>query len=52
MNAETLAQIDGPSVQAALILPWNLKKEIVAQLSYTREWGARCVVPIPEVEVL
>jgi len=35
-----------------LILPWNLKGEIVAQLSYTREWGARCVVPIPEVEVL
>jgi SAM-dependent methyltransferase len=35
-----------------LILPWNLKKEIVAQLAYTREWGARCVVPIPEVEVL
>ena len=35
-----------------LILPWNLKEEIAAQLSYTREWGARCVVPIPEVEVL
>jgi hypothetical protein len=35
-----------------LILPWNLKAEIVAQLSYTREWGARCVVPIPQVEVL
>ena len=35
-----------------LILPWNLKDEIVAQLAYTREWGARCVVPIPEVEVL
>jgi C-methyltransferase C-terminal domain/Putative zinc binding domain/Methyltransferase domain len=35
-----------------LILPWNLKEEIVAQLSYAREWGARCVVPIPEVEVL
>jgi hypothetical protein len=35
-----------------LILPWNLKEEIVAQLSYTREWGARCVVPIPEAEVL
>jgi hypothetical protein len=35
-----------------LILPWNLKEEIVAQLSYVREWGARCVVPIPEVEVL
>ena len=35
-----------------LILPWNLKEEIVTQLSYTREWGARCVVPIPEAEVL
>jgi hypothetical protein len=35
-----------------LVLPWNLKEEIVAQLSYTREWGARCVVPIPEVELL
>jgi C-methyltransferase C-terminal domain/Putative zinc binding domain/Methyltransferase domain len=35
-----------------LILPWNLKEEIEAQLSYAREWGARCVVPIPEVEVL
>ena len=35
-----------------LILPWNLKEEIASQLSYTREWGARCVVPIPEVEVL
>jgi SAM-dependent methyltransferase len=35
-----------------LILPWNLRDEIAAQLSYIREWGARCVVPIPEVQVL
>jgi SAM-dependent methyltransferase len=35
-----------------LILPWNLKEEIAAQLSFARDWGARCVVPIPEVEVL
>jgi hypothetical protein len=35
-----------------LILPWNLKDEIVAQLSHAREWGAQFVVPIPEVEVL
>jgi SAM-dependent methyltransferase len=35
-----------------LILPWNLKEEIVSQLSYTRTWGAGCVVPIPEVEAL
>jgi SAM-dependent methyltransferase len=35
-----------------LILPWNLRDEIVEQLAYAREWGARFVVPIPEVQVL
>jgi C-methyltransferase C-terminal domain/Putative zinc binding domain/Methyltransferase domain len=35
-----------------LILPWNLKREIVAQLEYARDWGASFVVPIPEVQLL
>jgi SAM-dependent methyltransferase len=35
-----------------LILPWNLRAEIIAQLSYIREWGGRFIVPIPEVQVL
>ena len=35
-----------------LILPWNLKREISAQLEYVREWGGRLVVPIPVPEVL
>jgi SAM-dependent methyltransferase len=35
-----------------LVLPWNLKKEIAAQLSYAREWGAQLIVPIPSPEVL
>ena len=30
-----------------LILPWNLQKEIIAQLAGAREWGARFVVPVP-----
>ena len=34
-----------------LILPWNLKPEISAQLEYVREWGAKLVVPIPELQV-
>jgi SAM-dependent methyltransferase len=34
-----------------LILPWNLKDEIMQQLSYVREWGGKFVVPIPDVEV-
>jgi SAM-dependent methyltransferase len=33
------------------ILPWNLKDEIMDQLSFIREWGGRFVVPIPEVKV-
>jgi SAM-dependent methyltransferase len=35
-----------------LILPWNLKEEIMSQLAYIREWGGRFVVPIPETRVL
>jgi SAM-dependent methyltransferase len=32
-----------------LILPWNLKDEIMSQCSYIREWNGQFVVPIPEV---
>ena len=35
-----------------LILPWNLKDEIVSQLANIRSWGAKFVVPIPEVSVI
>jgi len=35
-----------------LILPWNLKDEIVNQLAFIREWGGKFVVPIPETRVL
>ena len=35
-----------------LILPWNLKEEIISQMAHVREWGGRFVVPIPELEVL
>jgi hypothetical protein len=35
-----------------LILPWNLKQEITAQMAAVREWGGRFVVPIPEIQVL
>jgi hypothetical protein len=35
-----------------LILPWNLKDEIVSQMGHIRGWGGRFVVPIPSVKVL
>ena len=34
-----------------LILPWNLKDEIMQQMSAIREWGGRFVVPVPRVQV-
>jgi len=34
-----------------LILPWNIKDEIMQQMSYVRSWGGKFVVPIPEVTV-
>jgi len=34
-----------------LILPWNLKDEIIKQNAFIREWGGKFVVPIPEVKV-
>ena len=35
-----------------LILPWNLRDEIAAQLTYAREWGAKFIVPIPVARIL
>jgi hypothetical protein len=34
-----------------LILPWNLKREIIAQNEFIRDWGGKFVVPIPKVEI-
>lgn len=34
-----------------VILPWNLKTEIMNQLHFIREWGGRFVIPIPKVTV-
>jgi hypothetical protein len=34
-----------------LILPWNVKDEIMAQMAHIRDWGGRFVVPVPQVTV-
>ncbi|WP_084444788.1 class I SAM-dependent methyltransferase [Hymenobacter roseosalivarius] len=34
-----------------LILPWNLREEIMEQMAEVRSWGGKFVVPIPEVKV-
>jgi len=35
-----------------LILPWNIKDEIINQMKPIRKWGGKFVVPIPEVNII
>ena len=35
-----------------IIFPWNIKEEIIMQLTYVREWDAKFVVAIPSLEIL
>jgi hypothetical protein len=44
--------LDACKPDYVLILPWNLKDEIVEQMCRIATWGARFVVPIPEVSVI
>lgn len=34
-----------------LILPWNLKSEIMQQMSFIKEWGGEFIIPIPEAAI-
>ena len=34
------------------IMPWNLKDEIIRQMSFIKEWGGKFIVPIPEARVV
>jgi hypothetical protein len=35
-----------------LILPWNIKEEIITQLDYARAWGAQFIVPVPSLQTI
>ena len=35
-----------------LILPWNLRTEIIEQMSFIRKWGGKFVIPIPKLQVI
>jgi hypothetical protein len=35
-----------------LILPWNLKDEIMEQMDDIRQWDAKFIIPIPKVSIL
>ncbi len=35
-----------------LILPWNIKNEVIVQLSYIKEWNGKFVISIPKLKIL
>jgi hypothetical protein len=35
-----------------VIFPWNIKEEIIEQLSYIKKWDGKFVVAIPNLEIL
>ncbi len=44
--------IDAARPDLILILPWNLKSEIVGQMRHVAKWGAKFIVPIPTATVI
>ena len=47
---EAQLRVDRPDF--VVVLPWNLKPEITAQLTYIRDWGGRFVIAVPRLEIL
>lgn len=35
-----------------MILPWNLKEEIMAEINFVKDWNAKFIIPIPNVEII
>jgi SAM-dependent methyltransferase len=48
--AEEMIKLNKP--RYILILPWNLKDEIINQLNYVNEWDAKFALPIPRLEIV
>jgi SAM-dependent methyltransferase len=35
-----------------LILPWNIRDEVMAQMAHIRDWGGKFIVPIPRAAIV
>ncbi|MBP1844122.1 hypothetical protein J2046_002380 [Rhizobium petrolearium] len=47
-----VSEIERAKPDYILILPWNLKSEIVSQMKDIGNWGGKFVIPIPDVSVI
>lgn len=45
------ARLKAEQPEYVLLLPWNLRNELVEQLGYVRDWGGKFVVALPGLEV-
>ena len=43
------AQLTVAKPDYVVILPWNLKDEVIAQLEYARAWGCQFIVAVPSI---
>ncbi|MDX2257903.1 MAG: class I SAM-dependent methyltransferase [Hyphomicrobiaceae bacterium] len=44
--------IEAEKPDIVVIMPWNLRREIVRQMAHIADWGGRFVVAIPKLEVI
>jgi len=44
--------IDALKPDYVLILPWNIKDEIIGQMAHIRDWGGQFIVPIPRATII
>ncbi|HWE20361.1 MAG TPA: methyltransferase C-terminal domain-containing protein, partial [Hyphomicrobiaceae bacterium] len=47
-----VAAIDQERPDYLLVLPWNLKEEILAQMRHVGDWGCKFIIPIPEAHII
>jgi C-methyltransferase C-terminal domain/Putative zinc binding domain/Methyltransferase domain len=47
-----VAELAAAKPDYIVILPWNLKREIIGQMHHAGDWGGKFIVPIPEVAIL
>jgi hypothetical protein len=44
-------RLQGVKPDYVVILPWNLKTEVIEQLNYIRSWGGQFVTAVPELRI-
>jgi hypothetical protein len=44
--------IDALQPDYVLILPWNIKEEVMQQMAHIRSWGGKFIIPIPQANIL